>query len=297
MLLLLACVSVLPPSGPRPLRVALDGAPDAEVGGYYAAVVGGAYTHEGLAVTLVPGQGDALDRLAAGEAEVAIVDVAELLVRRAHGLDAVAVYAGLQDGSAGLLVHDPGPTTLDEVRGPVAATRGSAFERFLWARLGWGDAVPLVAGDLAAFAADPSLALEGRVTVEPCAAEALGLHVRFLPARAVGWDPYGAVAVVRREDEDAAWVAPFVRGSLAGWEAWLVDPEPTFPALMKDNAALTPAGLRCAAARERSFVNGGGGLGVVTQSRLDQVAASLARAGEDANAQGARGAGAVNPRP
>ncbi|MBM4392557.1 MAG: ABC transporter substrate-binding protein, partial [Deltaproteobacteria bacterium] len=110
--LLLACTADPEPAPeaakppPRAVQVALNWYPEPEFGGYYAALKSGAYRKAGLEVKIVPGGPGVpvLEMLAASKIDVAISGADDLLLRRAKGLDAVAVFAGLQDSPVGLLV-------------------------------------------------------------------------------------------------------------------------------------------------------------------------------------------------
>lgn len=306
--LALACSTPSPPastSKPAPpatkVRVALNWYAEPEFGGFYAAVETGLYEKAGLDVTLTPGGPGVpvLEMLAANNTDVAISGADDLLMRRAKGLDAVAVFAGFQDSPVGLLVHDPGPASFGEVTGPVAVEVGSPFQRFLWGKMAWEGKVEAVpsTGTLGAFSANPALSQQAYVTSEPCIAEEKSLATRFLPARDVGWNPYGSLAVVRGTDDAAPWVKSFVEASAAGWAAYLADPARANIEITKANPEMTPDRLRCIVERQKSFVTGTDGVGVVRQDRLDQLAVVLMSVGQDATAGGARGASALHPVP
>ena len=91
----------------RPVRVALNWFPEPEFGGFYEAALADTYKKAGLDVTIIPGGPGVpvLEMLASGQADVALAGADDLLVKRAKGLDAVAVFAGFQDSPVGLMVH------------------------------------------------------------------------------------------------------------------------------------------------------------------------------------------------
>lgn len=285
------------PASLTPVRVALNWYAEPEFGGFYAAVEDGLYKKAGLEVTLSPGGPGVpvLEMLAANNTDVAISGADDLLLRRAKGLDAVAVYAGFQDSPVGLLVHDPGPGTFADISGQVAVEVGSPFQRFLWAKMAWDGRVEAVpsTGTLGAFSASPALSQQAYITSEPCIAEEKSLATRFLAARDVGWNPYGSLAVVRGKDDAAPWVKAFVEASTAGWKAYLADPARANIEIAKANPEMTPLRLRCIVDRQKSYVTGKDGLGVVRQERLDELAAVLVSVGQEAKAEGARGTFAV----
>lgn len=302
MLLLLACADApapeagAPTSGaapaPRPVTVALNWYAEPEFGGFYEAAASGAYTRAGLDVTILPGGPGVpvLELLAAGRADVAVSGADDLLVRRAKGLDAVAILPGFQDTPAGLMVHtSSGIARFEDVKGRVAMEVGSPFSQFLSQKYGWEGKVELVptSGSIGPFAADPSLVQQGYVTSEPCLAEAQGLAVTFLPGRSAGWNPYSSLAVVRGADKDTAWVRAFYDASMEGWRAYLADPSRANAEILKQNPDLPAERIGCIVERQRPFVEGADGLGRMTAVRWEETAAALTSVGQTADAAGA----------
>lgn len=291
--LLFACTGepAAPPAA-TPVRVALNWFPEPEFGGFYDALLTGLYAREGLAVEIVPGGPGVpvLEMLAAGKVEVAVSGADDLLVRRAEGLDAVAVFPGFQDSPVGLMAHAAlGLTRFEDVKGPVAIEAGSPFQQYLWATLGWEGKVAMVptTGSIGPFAADPTLVQQAYVTSEPCVAEGQGLAVTFLPGRDAGWNPYASLVVVRGGDRDAAWVAAFTRATRAGWEHYLADPSVANAELVRLNRDLPADRVACIVARQRPFVTGTDGLGAMTEARWQAIAAALGRAGRPVDPAGA----------
>ncbi|MBM4365254.1 MAG: ABC transporter substrate-binding protein [Deltaproteobacteria bacterium] len=294
--LLLACTAEPQPAPeaaqppPRAVQVALNWYPEPEFGGYYAALKSGAYRKAGLDVTIVPGGPGVpvLEMLAASKIDVAISGADDLLLRRAKGLDAVAIFAGLQDSPVGLLVHVPGPNSFAEVAGPVAIEAGSPFQQTLWAKMGWEGKVQMVptTGSLGAFAADPTLAQQAYITSEPCQAEDKDIETRFLAARDIGWNPYAALAVVRGADAKDPWMHAFVTATMQGWHDYLADPGPANVEIAKLNPEMTPARLACIVKAQAPFVKGTDGVGVVTQARMNELAVTLTGLGLEAKAEG-----------
>ncbi len=298
LLLTLACSTPSPDIAPAPgaaapkrVRVALNWYPEPEFGGFYAAKAAGLYERTGLDVEILPGGPGApvLELLTAGRAEVAVAAAEDLLVRRAKGLDAVAILPGLQDSPAGLMVHAGAATTLAEVKGRVAIEQGAPFERFLSTKYGWSGKVEVVptAGGLGPFAADPSLTIQAFITAEPCAAEAQGLAVTFLPARDAGWNPYASVATVRGADVDAPWVQAFRDATAAGWKDYLANPAPANALLLAANPQLTPALLDCVVRKQAPFVTGTDGVGAMSAARWNELGNVLQSVGQEVKVEGA----------
>ena len=294
---LLACATPTPTAAPeapapRAVQMALNWYPEPEFGGFYEAKLSGAAAAAGIDLTLVPGGPGVpvLELLEAGRVDVAITGADDLLVRRAKGLDAVAIFPGFQDSPLGLMSHaDAGLRRFEDVRGTVAIEQGSPFQLFLASRYAWGDAVRMVptSGTIGPFAADPTLVQQAYITSEPCIAEAQGLKVDFLPGRDAGWNPYASLVVVRGKDKDAPWVAALRGAVRAGWEGYLADPSRANAEIAKANLNLAPAQLDCVVARQRPFVTGTDGLGVMSAARWDAIEAALDAVGVEVEADGA----------
>ena len=298
MLLLLlasACSSSPPPAADEPPRkgvqLALNWFAEPEFGGFYDAAVGGLYRNAGLDVTIVPGGPGVptLELLAAGRVDVALSGADDLLVRRAKGLDAVAVFAGFQDSPVGLLTHAKGPARYEDVTGPVAAEAGSPFQQFIWAKYQWEGKVTLLptSGTIAPFVANPAMAQQAYVTSEPCLAEAQGVAVEFLPAKAAGWNPYGSLAVVRGDEKSAEWVKKFVAATQAGWEHYLIDPSRANAEIIKSNPEMGGGKIDCVVRRQEAFVRGSAGVGKLEGARFVELAAALTSVGQPVTAEGA----------
>lgn len=297
MLFLFACSD--PPASTEPavpaaqrVVVALNWYPEPEFGGFYQAALTGGYKAAGLDVEIVPGGPGVpvLEMLAGGKADVAISGADDLLLRRAKGLDAVAIFAGFQDSPLGLMSHaSANLTRFEDVTGRVAIEVGSPFQQFLWKKYGWDGKVEPVpsTGALGPFAADPTLIQQGYITSEPCVAEGQGLTVNFLPARDAGWNPYASLAVVRGADAQAPWVRAFHAATLAGWTDYLKDPQIANAEITRLNPNMPAERMGCIVARQRSYVEGKDGVGVMTEARWLEAAAALGAGGVAVDPKGA----------
>lgn len=296
--LLLACSTPAPEAQPvapsrKALKVALNWFPEPEFGGFYDALLNGTYGAAGLDVTLVPGGPGVpvLEMLASGQVDVAISGADDLLLKRARGLDAVAIFPGFQDSPVGLMVHaEAGLTALAQVQsGTIAIEAGSPFQLYLWASQGWEGKVAMVptSGGLGAFAADPTLIQQAYVTSEPCVAEGQGVHVNFIPGREAGWNPYASLAVVAGRDTQAAWVAAFAAASKEGWTHYLRAPAVANAEISRLNPDMPLERMGCIAERQAPYVVGTDGLGAMTSARWKQAADALTKVGLPATPDGA----------
>lgn len=304
LLLSLACSPATPPSateGASPsaavpalkkLTVALNWYPEPEFGGFYEAALSGGYERAGLDVEILPGGPGApvLELLESGKADVAISGADDLLIRRARGLDAVAVFPGFQDSPVGLMTHAAaGIARFEDIKGKVAIEAGSPFQQFLWGKYGWEGKVEPVptTGSIGPFAADPTLIQQAFITSEPCVAEGQGLTIAFLPAREAGWNPYASLAVVRGAEKDAPWVKAFYDASLAGWNAYLADPTRGNAEIGRLNTNLPADRMGCIVERQKPFIAGTQGVGRMNAARWEETAAALRLVGQQVDATGA----------
>lgn len=282
---LFACSSEAPtsnaPAAPArtKVRLALNWLPEPEFGGFYAGVLSGIYEKAGFDVTIIPGGPGAptLELLVSGQAEAAISAGEDLLLKRNHGVAAVGIWPAFQWAPTGLLVHpDQKITRFEDISGGrVALEVGGPFQRFLVGKYGWEGKVEMVptSGSVAAFLADPTLIQQGYITSEPCAVRAQGAEAVFLKAADAGWNPYGAVLTV--SDPPPPWAGAFARATQAAWEAYLADPGPANAELARLNDQMTPAVLACIVEAQKPFLVGEDGLGAMTATRWDALAAAL----------------------
>lgn len=284
-----------PRPGPTPITLALNWFPEPEFGGFYDALETGLYTKAGLDVTILPGGPGAptLELLAAGKADVAITGADDLLLRRAKGLDAVAVFPGFQHTPQGLMAHAASGVAaypdIADAKLTVAIENGSVFQQYLWKKYDWEGKVQRVpyAGSIGPFAQDPTLVQQGYVTSEPCLAEAKGLQVVFLGGAQAGWDPYNSLAVVRGKDQGASWVAAFRAATKAGWEHYLQDPGAANARITALNRDMPADRIGCVTERQKSYVTGEDGVGAMTEARWTAIAASMGEIGMVVDPRGA----------
>ncbi len=286
--LVLACsgtpdeTSAAPAPEPGPIRVtlALNWFPEPEFGGFYEGVLGGHYARHGLQVEVLPGGPGAptLEQLATGRADVAISAADDLLVKRQKGIAAIGAWPAFQLSPQGLLVHDSGPKTLDELADGtrVAIEVGSPFQRFLWRTHGWDGRVEAVpySGNVGAFLADESAVQQAYITAEPCAARQRGASVRFLKGSDAGWNPYGSL--VAFAEPPPPWAGAFVQATHEAWEAYVAAPDRGNAEIRRLNPDMDDDALiACITEAQAPFVVGSDGLGAMTTERWEAMASVL----------------------
>ena len=209
----------------------------------------------------------------------------DLLLKRARGIEAVAVFAAFQDSPLGLMAHKAqGLSRIGDIgEHPdlrVAIEVGGPFHTFLWRRFSWEgkvQAVPKTAS-VGPFLVDPNMVQQAYITSEPCVARAQRAEVDFLPAAEAGWNPYGVVLAL--PEPVPSWAEDFVAATTRAWQAYLDDPSRADAEIARLNPELDPELLSCISAAQRPFVTGSEGLGAFQEARWQATWDSLVALGE-----------------
>lgn len=278
---------------PAPIKVELqlNWFPEAEHGGYFAALVHGFYREEGLEVAILRGGPDTpvIPQVARGRIPFGVSNADSLLLARAQEADVVALLAPLQQSPRCIMVHAAsGIERLEDLRGvTLAMSEASAFSHFLRRRLPLVDVqiVPYP-GNIARFLDDPRYAQQGYVFSEPYLAKRAGAEPRALMVSDLGFNPYTSVLFARRGliAEQPDLVRRMVRASARGWQRYLDDPEETNryirslnEAMELDVLAYGVEALRPLVLDETARANG---LGTMRLARWRELEAQLIEAGQ-----------------
>ncbi|MCP4807489.1 MAG: ABC transporter substrate-binding protein [Proteobacteria bacterium] len=265
-----------------PIRLALNWFPEAEFGGFYEGVLGGHYERAGFAVEIIPGGPGAptLQLIESGQAEVAITAADDLLIKRSKRAKAVGVWPAFQLAPNGLMVHEAGAASFEDISGTVAIEPGSPFEAFLSAQYTWDDRgvtrVPY-SGSIGPFLTDPTFVQQAYITSEPCVARSKGAATRFLKASDAGWNPYGTLVAVATPAPD--WTEDFVAATQTSWQAYIDAPDRANARMSELNPDMTPELLACVSAAQAEFLTGTDGLGAMTEERWETMNRQLEELG------------------
>jgi NitT/TauT family transport system substrate-binding protein len=212
------------------VRFALDWFPEVEHGGFFAADVGGEFAAAGLAVDILSGGPDVpvIPQVAAGRVDFGLADAATVLAARAQQAPVVAVFAAMRHSPRCILVHDPGPRSLAELRDlTLAMSVREPFSQFLAREVGLaGVTVVPYGGSVAPFLADPKLAQQAYVFSEPIVVARQGAAARCLMVAELGFDPYAGLVIASERTIAGRpdLVRRFVGACARGWSAYLRDP-------------------------------------------------------------------------
>lgn len=229
-------------SGLKHVELQLNWFPEAEHGGFYAALVHGYFQEEGLDVTIRPGGPNVpvILEVADGRTQFAVCNADQILQARAQDADVVAVLAAMQDSPRCILVHkETGITQFDQLKDlKLAIGSGRAFAEYLKKKVPLEN-VQLVpyGGSLAPFLADKRFAQQGYIFSEPFVAEQQGAEVNCLMLSDLGFNNYASLLFTNGKliKDDPELIAKMVRATRRGWQKYLEDPEETNRRIHEEN--------------------------------------------------------------
>ncbi|MCA9246636.1 MAG: ABC transporter substrate-binding protein [Planctomycetales bacterium] len=273
-----------------PIQLQLNWFPDAQHGGFYAALVHGDFAAENLDMKILPGGPNVpvVQAVASRRVPFAIANADQVLLGREQGADVVAVFAAMQDSPRCILVRaDSDIRRLEDLRDiTLALGNGKAFAKFLQAKLPL-EHVRIVpySGSIAAMLADEKYAQQGYVFSEPLIARRQGMETRCLMVSELGFNPYTSVLITHPEliAEQPDLVLRAVRAVRRGWEQYLASPEETNQRIHRDNPQMDLESLAFAADEIRSLCmppdQPDNSLGEMTTERWATLARQLADLG------------------
>lgn len=274
-----------------PVTLQLNWYPEAEHGGYYAALVAGYYRDAGLDVTILSGgpETPVVQQVARQAAMFGIVNADNMLFARAQQAPVVALMAPLQTSPRCLIVHESsGITSFEGLKDmTIAMSPASAFTHFLQRKLPLENVrVVPYSGNVAQFLVNKDYAQQGYVFSEPFVARKAGGDPRVLLVSDLGFNPYTSLlftsdALVAERPE---LVRKMVAASIRGWQKYLESPEAANerihqanPEMDSDILAFGAEAIRPLVLTEESKQQG---LGVMTAKRWQTLAEQLIEIGQ-----------------
>ncbi|MDP7033926.1 MAG: ABC transporter substrate-binding protein [Planctomycetota bacterium] len=199
-------------SAKTPVSLQLNWMPEAEHGGYYAALIHGFYAQEGLDVTIHPGGPGVpkIQNVAVGRMDFAIANADEVLIARSRDADVVALLAPLQSTPRCILVHrESGIRTLAELRNvTLSMSDGRAWARHLKSKVSL-DGVQIVPySSVAQFVARKGYAIQGYAFSEPFVARNAGSDPVVLMTAELGFNPTPVCSSPAKTDSEITPISP-----------------------------------------------------------------------------------------
>ncbi len=216
--------------------------PEAEHGGYYAALVHGFFAAEGLDVEIIPGGpgSPVIQKLVANQTTFVVGNADQVLTGRNQEAEVTALFAPIQMSPRCIMVHaSSGIERLEELQNmTVALSAGRAFALYMQKKLSLeGVRVVGYPGSMSVFLNDNNFAQQGYVFSEPFIAEQQGGDPHVLMVSELGFNPYASLLITRSDTVAAKpeLVAAMVRASKQGWQTYLESPEKTNAAIHQQN--------------------------------------------------------------
>jgi NitT/TauT family transport system substrate-binding protein len=234
-----------PQGGPKDSKVTLllNWYPEAEHGGYYAALVHGYYAEEGLDVTIRPGGKSVVvaPEIELGRVQFGIGNADDVLMARSEEAKLVALMAPLQDGPRCIMVRaDSNIHSLQDLKNvKLLIDLGRPYIPFLKSRGLLDSSVQTVPymGTVTELVAGPGVAQQAYNFSEPLLAEQAGVPVRTLMLSEVGYNPYACCLITSKHliREQPELARKMVRASIKGWQKYLTDAKLTNEFILKQN--------------------------------------------------------------
>ncbi len=223
-------------AGLEKVSLQLNWYPEAEHGGFYAALVHGYFKEAGLEVEIRSGGHNTpvAGEIITGRADFAVANAEDVVLYRNEGADAVVVMTAAQHHPRCLLMRtDSGVKSLRDLKGmTLEVIDGQPYLEFM-RKEGLLEGVKLVPyfGSVAKTVADPKTGQQGYSFSEPLLARQQGAEISTFMISDLGFDPYSSVlatsgATIKKRPEV---VRKMVAASIKGWQKYLSDPKKQTP--------------------------------------------------------------------
>ena len=233
---------------PFDVTLALNWFPEAEHGGFFAALVHGYFAEEGLNVTIRPGgpKVPVIADVASGTVEFGVDNADKLLLGRVQQADVVAVMAPIQDSPRCIMVHkSEGITKLEDLAGrkpfTLAMNTGQPFAQFLMKRVNLTEAqITSYPGNVAQFLLEPKYGQQAYNFSEPFVAEQQRGDPVCLMLSDLGFNTYTSLLITRGEliEKQPDLVGKMTRASILGWKKYLTEPDETNRYIHEQNSQM-----------------------------------------------------------
>jgi len=270
----------------RDIQLKLNWFPEAEHGGFYAALVHGYYRDAGLNVEILPGgpKEPVLQNVASGRVDFGISNADQLLIGRARKADVVGLFAALQTSPRCVMVHrKSGIDDFEELQGlTLAINENSSFGSYLRRHVELKDCqiVPYP-GNVTQFLLNEDFAQQAYVFSEPFVDRKEGGDPHHLMAAEIGFNPYTSVLVASQKfiDGNPELVRKFVTATRKGWQKYLADPDETNAYIHQQNPEMDLDILAFGASELKQLCTADGvtmeQLGAMTTQRWSLMTAQL----------------------
>jgi len=215
-----------------PIEIQLNWKPEAEHGGYYAALVHGYFAEEGLDVKLTPGGPGTplMESVATNRIPFGVDNADKLLRARAEDAEVVAVFAPIQDSPRCILVHEESGikqlSDLQTTPGVTLAWNDSQpFAKFLSKKFDLSQLQMTKYSGVGPFLLDKKYAMQAYNISEPFLAKQEGAKPVTLLLSDAGFNTYTSLLLTNPKviSGQPELVRSVLRASLKGWRRYLTD--------------------------------------------------------------------------
>lgn len=266
------------------IRIQLNWFPDAQHGGFYAALLNGHYEKAGLDVEIVPGGPGANveAKVDLGRVEFGVANAHRILLKRNDGAKITALFAAFQNSPRCIMVHEEsGITDFEGLEGvKLAVGSDAAFYKFMQQKAKLKD-VDLVtySGSNAKFLIDKSYAQQAYSISEPILVKRKGAKPVTLMLSDLGFNPYTSCLFTSEKiaNKNSEMVKKFVAATQQGWIDYLDDPEKANKEMEKLNKEHDLQALNdgATAAKPLCQPNAATQVGIMTRERWDELVKQL----------------------
>jgi NitT/TauT family transport system substrate-binding protein len=219
--------------------------PEAEHGGYYAALVHGLYKEAGLDVEIQPGgpETPVIQQVGSGRVMFGVINADNVLYGRDAEAPIVALMAPLQTSPRCIIVHESsGIREFSQLKNmTLAMSSTQAFSFYLRKKvpLTGVDIVPYP-GNVQRFLTDKNYGQQGYVFSEPYIAKKNGGDPRSLMLADLGFNPYTSLLFTTESmiAKQRRLVDKMTSISIRGWQQYLESPAETNAYIHKLNPAM-----------------------------------------------------------
>jgi NitT/TauT family transport system substrate-binding protein len=216
--------------------------PEAEHGGYYAALVHGYYKEAGLDVEILAGgpETPVVQQVARRSVTFGVVNADNVLFGRAQQAPIVAVLAPLQISPRCLIVHKSSRIRdFDDLKDmTIAMSSSNAFSHYLRYKLPLpGVKIVPYPGNVAQFLINKDYAQQGYVFSEPFVARKEGGDPKVLMLSDLGFNPYTSMLCTHEDqaNDHPEIVRKMVAASIRGWQKYIESPEKANERIHQEN--------------------------------------------------------------
>ncbi len=273
-----------PPTIREQVTLQLNWFPEAEHGGFFAALVHGYYRAAGLDVEILPGGPDTpvMPQVATGRAMFGVSNADNVLFGRAQGAPVVALAAPLQTSPRCLIVHESsGIKDFTQLKDMTLAMNPSmAFAQYLKKKVPLeGVQIVPYPGNVAQFLQDKNYGQQGYVFSEPLVARKQGGDPHVLMLSDLGFNPYTSLLITSEEvlQKSPRTVAKMVSATVRGWAKYVSEPAESNKQINKVNPEMDLETLEFGAEAIRPLVKPAEGAALCSmttfrwQTLLDQL--------------------------